>query len=144
MRYDYVYQLKKDFPHLNIVINGGIKTILDIKQHLRQLDGVMIGREAYHNCFFMKDVDALFEGLDASATNKACISRKEILSRYMDYAETQLQQGTPLNHLTRHTLGLFHGCPGARLYRREISENTTKAGAGVGIMEKALSLVDSD
>lgn len=152
LRYDYVYQLKKDFPHLNIVINGGIKTIEDINRHLQSVDGVMIGREAYHNCFFMKDIDQFFDkkiNNEVSTTidkslNKKEITRKVILSAYMDYAESQLQLGVPLNHLARHTLGLFHACPGARLYRREISENANKAGAGIGIMERAMSLVDCD
>jgi tRNA-dihydrouridine synthase A len=140
LRYDFVYQLKKDFSHLNIIINGGIKTIKEMKQHLNHVDGVMIGREAYHNCYFMKEVDSLYNIADQNNQ----LSRKIILSEYMDYAEKQMSKGVPLNHLARHTLGLFHACPGARLYRREISENANKAGAGIGIMEKALSFVDSD
>ncbi len=137
LRYDYVYQLKHDFPHLNIVINGGIKTLAEIKTHLLHVDGVMIGREAYHNCYFMKDMDALYQTTD----NTHILSRKKILHAYMDYAENELQKGVPLGHLTRHTLGLFHACSGARRYRREISENSHKSGAGIGILEKAASFV---
>jgi tRNA-dihydrouridine synthase A len=145
LRYDFVYQLKKDFSHLNIIINGGIKTIKEMKQHLNHVDGVMIGREAYHNCYFMKEVDSLYNiASNNIADQNNQLSRKIILSEYMDYAEKQMSKGVPLNHLARHTLGLFHACPGARLYRREISENANKAGAGIGIMEKALSFVDSD
>jgi len=142
LRYEYVYQLKKDFPHLNIVINGGIKTLEDIKLHLNHVDGVMIGREAYHNCYFMKDMDALYTG--DTLANKIPDTRKIILDKYLDYMETELSNGAALGHLTRHTLGLFHACAGAKLYRRQISENAHKPGAGIGIVEKAASFVDCD
>lgn len=143
LRYDYVYQLKKDFPHLNIIINGGIKTIKEIKEHLKYVDGVMIGREAYHNCYFMKDIDGLYIN-NSSEIKSLTITRKSILSKYMDYVDNELQKGVPFGHMARHTLGLFYACPGARLYRREVSENANKPGAGVGILEKALSYVDCD
>jgi len=145
LRYDYVYQLKKDFPHLNIIINGGIKTIEEIKEHLKQVDGVMIGREAYHNCYFMKDMDDLYRNSpdnQLAKTESKSISRKQILSQYMDYVDNELQKGVPFGHMARHTLGLFYACPGARLYRREVSENANKPGAGIGVLEKASSFVD--
>ncbi len=144
LRYDYVYQLKKDFPDLNIIINGGIKTIEEITNHLHHVDGVMIGREAYNNCYFMKDVDALYN-LQTTADNTSTpLKRKEILFAYMDYTENEMAKGVPFGHLARHTLGLFYACPGARLYRREVSENANKPGAGIGILEKALSYVQCD
>ncbi|MFK5892180.1 MAG: tRNA dihydrouridine(20/20a) synthase DusA [Pseudomonadota bacterium] len=144
LRYNYVYQLKKDFPHLNIIINGGIKTIDQIKEHLQYVDGVMIGREAYHNCYFMKDIDALYDLPTDPTPINVPISRRDILLAYMDYAENELQKGVPFGHLARHTMGLFYACPGARLYRREVSENAHKPGAGIGILEKALSFVECD
>ncbi|MFK5986558.1 MAG: tRNA dihydrouridine(20/20a) synthase DusA [Pseudomonadota bacterium] len=146
LRYEYVYQLKRDFPHLNIIINGGIKTLAQTKEHLQHVDGVMIGREAYHNCYFMKDMDALYVSDKSVSTkeNKTLNTRKQILAAYMDYAENELYDGVPLGHLVRHTLGLFFACPGARLYRQEISENAHKPGAGTGILEKAASFVDCD
>jgi tRNA-dihydrouridine synthase A len=141
LKYEYVYQLKKDFPHLNIIINGGIKTLEQIKEHLQHVDGVMIGREAYHNSYFMKDMDDLYNPYQNKIKQ---LSRKTILSNYMDYADNQLTKGTPFGHMARHTLGLFYACPGARLYRREVSENANKPGAGVGILEKAMTYIDCE
>ncbi len=139
LRYDYVYQLKQDFPELHITINGGIKTLTDLQMHLEQVDGVMIGREAYHNTYLMSEVDRLFYG-----AAEVPLSRKQVIQAYADYIETQMQQGVPLIQMTRHTLGLMHSCPGARTFRRILSENAWKKGQGAELLIHAAEAVDCD
>jgi tRNA-dihydrouridine synthase A len=118
LKYDVVYQLKKDFPHLEIIINGGIKTLDEAEQHLQRVDGVMIGREAYSNPYLLVDVDRRF--YSDSGMNK---SRKTILENLIPYLETEIANGTHIKHITRHILGLFQGIPGARQWRRQLSDN---------------------
>ena len=139
LKYDYVYQLKKDFPDLNIIINGGIKTYDEIDGHLKHVDGVMIGREMYHHCYYFHEVDYRYYQCEQGA-----ISRKMILSQYFNYIENNLSQGVPFSHMAKHTLGLFHACKGSRLYRRELSENIHKKGKGIEVLEKAMAYVDCD
>jgi tRNA-dihydrouridine synthase A len=139
LRYDYVYQLKKDFPELDITINGGITTLESAARHLEQVDGVMIGREAYNNTYLMADIDAHFY---ASMETKP--TRKQIIEQYAEYIEQQMIKSVPLVHLTRHILGLVHGCPGARQFRRVISENAWKKGAGPELLLKAAEIVECD
>lgn len=139
LRYEFVYQLKKDFPDCHIGINGGIKTSLEMQQHLTQVDAVMIGREAYHNTYLMADVDALFY---QSAAKKK--TRKNIIAEYADYVEQEMIKGVPLIHLTRHVLGLMHSCQGAKQFRRVISENAWKKDQNANLLTKAATEVDCD
>lgn len=139
LRYDFVYQLKKDFPALHISINGGIKTIDEMHRHLESVDGVMIGREAYHNTYLMADVDQAFYG---SKEKKP--TRKEIINAYADYVEQEMTKGVPLIHLTRHVLGLMHSCNGAKHFRRVLSENAWKKENGAELIVRAAQEVDCD
>jgi len=118
LKYDVVYQLKKDFPQLEIIINGGVKTLDEAEQHLQRVDGVMVGREAYSNAYLLADVDQRFYGVSGEPA-----SRKTILTNLMPYIESEVNQGTAIKHITRHILGLFQGMPGARQWRRHLSGN---------------------
>lgn len=134
--YERVYQLKRDFPHLNITINGGIKTIEEIQQHLQFVDGVMIGREAYQNPSLLGEIDrALFD------PNASVVSAREAVEKMLPYIEQQLSQGVYLNHIVRHMLGAFQQCKGARQWRRHLSENACKSGADVRVVEQALAFI---
>lgn len=129
LRYDVVLQLKRDFPDLAIVINGGIKTLAEASDFLTTLDGVMIGREAYHNPWILAEADRLILGAAPPAP-----TRRAVLEAFMPYAERQLAAGVPLSAMSRHLLGLFQGQPGARAWRRRISEQAHLAGAGVEVL----------
>lgn len=137
LQYDKVYQLKKDFPHLEIIINGGITTLEQSKALLAHVDGVMIGREAYSNPFLLAQVDQQIYGKTYPAP-----SRHEVMEGFMVYCEAQLMKGTRLNHLTRHILGLYQGMPGARQFRRILSEHAHKSGVGLEVIERALEAVN--
>ena len=115
LRYDFVYRLKQDFPDLEIIINGGIKTNQDIAAHLQHVDGVMVGREAYHNPMTMRGWDRLFYGSTQPETEYG-----ELIERLYGYAKAQLAagRGTILRHMARHWLGLMHGQDGAKTWRR--------------------------
>ncbi|MGK0250036.1 MAG: tRNA-dihydrouridine synthase A [Oleispira sp.] len=139
LKYDWVYQLKQDFPDLEILINGGLNNLDQMQQQLNHLDGVMVGREAYHNPYMMAEVDNLFYGRD-----KAIPSRHQIVENFMPYIEEQLSKDIYLSHITRHILGIFHGQPGARQFRRYISENAHKRGSGIEVLRTALSKVPTE
>ena len=117
MKYDYVYQLKKDFPELDIVINGGIKTIADCHEHLSHVDGVMIGRAAYENPFLIQDIDSQIYGEPESKKSK-----KIILNQYLDYVEEKLNQGHDLSRMMKHLFGLSRGDKYAKTFRIKILE----------------------
>ncbi|MGL5800310.1 MAG: tRNA dihydrouridine(20/20a) synthase DusA [Plesiomonas sp.] len=134
--YERVYQLKRDFPHLTIAINGGIKTLDEAKIHLEHLDGVMVGREAYQNPTLLTQVDQQL--FDPSASVVDGIAAVEAMYPYIEH---ELSQGTYLGHITRHMLGIFQGIPGARQWRRHLSENAHKAGAGIDVLQAALKMV---
>ncbi|HSH41979.1 MAG TPA: tRNA dihydrouridine(20/20a) synthase DusA [Arenicellales bacterium] len=136
LRYDVVHQVKASFPELTIVINGGFQDLETVRRQLGAVDGVMLGRAAYANPYLLAGVDALLYGDEAAAP-----SRSEVLQRYMDYCEQQLARGVPLSRLTRHVIGLFQGCRGARAWRRHISEHAHRAGAGVEVLAQAGSRV---
>ena len=136
LKYDFVYQLKKDFPDLEILINGGIKTIEETKEHLRHVDGVMMGREAYNNPWVLSEVDQSIFG----ATN-VVNDRFEALERFIPYAESQLAKGERLMHLTRHLLGIFQGLPGGKQFRRYLSENAHRSDATIDVLVDAIELV---
>lgn len=134
--YTRVYQLKRDFPQLKIAINGGIKTIEEIQQHLQYVDGVMVGREAYQNPQLLGYIDqALFD------PNAAIVTPLDAVEKMFPYIERELQQGVPLGAITRHMLGAFQNQRDARQWRRYLSENAHKTGAGIEVVEKALSFV---
>ncbi len=137
--YERVYQLKRDFPQLMISINGGIKTLAEIQTHLQYVDGVMVGREAYQNPALLGYVDrALFDA------QSPVITPREAVESMFPYIEQQLSQGVYLNHITRHMLGAFQHCKGARQWRRYLSENAHKAGAGIEVLTTALQFVDTE
>jgi tRNA-dihydrouridine synthase A len=117
LKYDYVYQLKKDFPNLNITINGGIKAIDECKEHLKYVDGVMIGRAAYENPFLIKDIDTELYGIESNVNSK-----KSILNQYLDYVEDKLQEGHDLSRMMKHLFGLSRGDKFAKTFRIKILE----------------------
>jgi tRNA-dihydrouridine synthase A len=137
--YERVYQLKRDYPHLNISINGGIKTLEESKLHLAQLDGVMVGREAYQNPYILAQVDQQLCGL-----NTPVITRQQVIEQMLPYIEAHLAQGGRLNHITRHMIGLFQGLPGSRGWRRHLSENAHKPNADIGVVLTAAEFVDAE
>jgi tRNA-dihydrouridine synthase A len=134
--YERVYQLKRDFPHLTMSINGGIKSLAEAKVHLQHVDGVMMGREAYQNPGLLAQVDCELFGSELPAPDPVAVVRA-----MYPYIEAELANGTYLGHITRHMLGLFQGIPGARQWRRHLSENAHKPGANIETVEQALALV---
>lgn len=134
--YERVYQLKRDYPQLTIALNGGIKTIEEIKHHLNYVDGVMVGREAYQNPMLLTQIDQQIFGDD-----KPIIDPIVAIQTLYPYIETQLSQGGQLNHIMRHTLGIFNGRKGAKQWRRYLSENAHKPGAGIEVVEHALTFI---
>jgi tRNA-dihydrouridine synthase A len=137
--YERAYQLKQDFSHLNIGLNGGIKTLDDSLEHLTHLDGVMVGREAYQSPYILAEVDQKIFGLD-----RPIKKRSQIVEEMYPYIEKQLSNGAYLGHITRHMLGLFQSMPGARQWRRYISENAHKKGAGLEVVETALAKIPKE
>jgi tRNA-dihydrouridine synthase A len=133
LRYDQVYQLKNDFPQLEIIVNGGITSLDQAEEMLENVDGVMMGREAYHNPYILADVDRRFFGADSPP-----LSRHAIVALLIPYIQEQLKTGARLNSVSRHILGLFHGEPGARAWRRTISENVSKSGSDENVILEAL------
>jgi len=117
LKYDYVYNLKKDFPNEEIIINGGITSTDEIKSHLTKTDGVMIGRAAYHTPYLLAEIEKeIFNNDDVP-------SRQEIIENLIPYIREEIKKGTRLNQIMRHTLGLFHGQAGASYWKRYLSEN---------------------
>jgi len=137
LRYELVYQLKADFPHLEIILNGGLTTVAAIDEVLTHVDGVMIGREAYHNPFLLAAVDQHCYGASTPLPTRPGVAR-----RMMDYAARLQQRGVPLRVLSRHLLGLYQGRPGARAWRRMLSDATLLKDAGPELIERALRLVE--
>jgi tRNA-dihydrouridine synthase A len=117
LKYDYVYKLKKDFPNNEIIINGGITTIENVKTLLKKTDGVMIGRAAYHTPYLLAEIEKEIFG------NKNIPSRQDVVEQLIPYIKDELKKGTRLNQIMRHTLGLFHGQTGASYWKRYLSEN---------------------
>ncbi|WP_345872129.1 tRNA dihydrouridine(20/20a) synthase DusA [Shewanella algae] len=136
--YPRVYQLKQDFPGLHISINGGIKSFEEMHAHLSQLDGVMVGREAYQNPYLLAEVDQKIFGLDSQV-----MSRDQVVDAMLPYVEAHLQSGGRLNHISRHMTGLYQGIPGSRSWRRHLSENAHKPGAGIEVLLKAREMMHS-
>jgi tRNA-dihydrouridine synthase A len=138
--YTMVTRLKADFPELEIIINGGLKTLSQCHPLLNKddgnLDGVMIGREAYSNPYLLAEVDAQLYG-----DQHPIPSRMEVAQQYLAYCQQQMEQGDKLHHMSRHMLGLFQGLKGARRFRRHISENIHK-NPSIELLQEALELVD--
>lgn len=177
LNYDYVYRLKKERPGLDITINGGIKTLGAMHEHLSRVNGVMIGREAYYNPYLLATVDNEFflqnreasSGAGAAGTaggdqlveapaitpaktpvksvaNSVVKTRKQVVTEMLPYIERQMSRGASLHSISRHMLGLFTGCHGARAWRRTMSEETHRLpdgdiAAGLALVEKAMSRV---
>jgi tRNA-dihydrouridine synthase A len=136
LRYEVVYQVKRDFPNIEIVLNGGIVSLDAAEAQLAHVDGVMIGRAAYHNPYLLAEVDRRFFGEPCRPETRA-----EILGRLEPYIKAELQRGSSLQHMSRPILGLFQGCPGARQWRRYISQNAYKSGAGYEVLAAAARAV---
>lgn len=134
LNYERVYQLKKQNPDLNIILNGGVETIEQTKHHLTKVDGVMMGRAAYHTPYVLSTIDQALFG--ASVDIK---TRWQIAEQMLPYIEAELANGTRLHQITRHMLGLFHGEPGARTYRRILSSEGNRQNAGVEVFKSALT-----
>ena len=145
LKYEYAYQLKKEFPNLEILINGGIKTYDEIDLHLQHVDGVMIGREAYHNPYMMLEFDQRYYG-----SQEAKATRLEVIQNMIPYIHDQLQRfgengkGLKLNSITRHMLGLTVGLIGARAYRQILSDSKRLNASGPELLLEALAKVQID
>jgi tRNA-dihydrouridine synthase A len=143
LRYEFVYRVKRDFPHLQVIINGAITNWNDIHAHLEQVDGVMVGRHAYHQPAWLGQVDAQLFGEPAS--QPTLISA--VLEQLQGYVERELSRGTPLGHMARHWMGLFHGRPGTRKFREHVASHCLPNGAGIkeflGVLELAKK-IESD
>ncbi len=136
--YEQVYRLKQEFPYLTIVINGGIRTKIEIETHLQHTDGVMLGREAYENPYALAALDCALFGDKSPLPTRA-----ETLRRLKPYVERELSRGTPLAAMSRHILGIFRDQPGGRAFRRVLSERAHKLNAGFEVIEAALAQIES-
>jgi tRNA-dihydrouridine synthase A len=141
LRYEHVYRLKRDFPHLSIILNGGIDSTDAVRDHLNQVDGVMIGRKAYADPFFLVALHDFFPGAETGEDWQAPV-REQVVRQMAEYAERQLARGASLHHISRHMLGMFNGRPGARRWRRFISENAARPGAGPDVLIESLNVFD--
>jgi tRNA-dihydrouridine synthase A len=139
LKYDHVYGLKRDFPELTIVINGGVTTHGTIAAQLERVDGVMIGRTAYHNPYLLAEAEEYIFGDPAPERTRA-----EIVEALVPYAEAQLAQGVALRAIARHVLGLYHGAPGARAWRRILSDAALLQSAGPELFLRALREVEPE
>jgi len=135
--YDRVYRLKVAMPDVPVIINGGIGSVAEAKQHLAHVDGVMLGRAAYQEPWRLLGVDPQIFGEAAPHA-----TMKGVFTAMLPYIEDQLAQGARLHSMTRHFVGAFHGVPGARAFRRHLAENGVKPGAGVNVLVDAMALVD--
>ena len=139
LNYERVYQLKKDFPNIEIIINGGITTLEESAVHLNKIDGVMMGREAYTNPYLLSDVDKLIYGSKTPTK-----TREDIAEQFLQYVDNEMSKGVKLHAMTRHILGLFHGMPGARQFRRHISENAYKPASTIDVLTTALKATSEE
>jgi tRNA-dihydrouridine synthase A len=134
LKYDYVYRLKSESPELCIVLNGGVRDLPSVQAHLAQVDGVMIGREAYHNPYFLAELEHALHGV-------APPTREAVMAAYLEYVAARLAEGVRLPAMTRHILGLYLGLPGARRWRRQLAEGAGSPDAGVEVIRDAMRLV---
>jgi tRNA-dihydrouridine synthase A len=138
LNYARVHQLKADFPHLGIILNGGLATLESATAEMQNLDGVMLGRAAYHTPWLLADVDRLFFDAPSPVSD-----RFAAVNNMLPYIQQQLHQGIGLSKMTRHMLGLFHGQPGGRHWRQIISEQGHVPGAGIEVLRRALDAVET-
>lgn len=136
LRYDWVFRLKQQFPDVPIVLNGGVRTLAQAAELLEQVDGVMIGRAAYQNPWLLAAADEMIFG-DARSSR----SPHEVLEAFLPYVERDLARGVPLSSIARHLIGLFQGRPGARTWRRHLSEQIHRPGAGIAVLRQAATAV---
>ena len=136
LHYNMVYRLKQNYSDLEIIVNGGICSIEAAHSHLKHVDGVMVGREAYQNPFSLADVDGQLFG-----TTNPPLTRWQVLDQYKSYVAREIESGTQLKHMSRHILGLFSGQAGARAWRRYLSEHAVRYGAGLEVIEAAERIV---
>jgi tRNA-dihydrouridine synthase A len=136
--YERVYRLKGKRPELEIIINGGIDSLDSAAGHLEHVDGVMVGRAAYNTPWLLAGVDEL-----VFADGKSSRTREQVMAEFADYSEGQLSKGVRLHQMTRHVLGLYHGQPGARSFRRHLSERACREDAGIDVLQDALKSVQS-
>jgi tRNA-dihydrouridine synthase A len=136
LQYAVVHRLKRDFPQLDIVINGGFKTLDKVEEQLQWVDGVMIGREAYQNPWILAAADSRVFGTPGGST-----TRQQVAERMLPYIEEQCMAGVSLHRITRHMIGLFQGQRGARAWRRHLSEHANCPGAGPSVLVAALGLL---
>jgi tRNA-dihydrouridine synthase A len=134
--YDLVYRLKAELPNVPVIINGGIGSIDEARDHLDHVDGVMLGRAAYQEPWRLLDADRVLFGAAPPAA-----SMKDAIEAFIPYVEAQLARGIRLHAMTRHLVGAFHAVPGARAFRRHLAENATRTGAGVSVLRDATALV---
>lgn len=135
--YERVYQLKRDFPTLSISINGGINTLDEAQEHLNYVDGVMMGRAAYQNPYLLAEADQRLYG-----SHKVVLARHEVVEKMYPYILKQIEGGAHLNHIVRHMLGLYQALPGARAWRRYLSENARGPEKSVDVLQEAMKLVN--
>lgn len=136
LRYEDVYRLKQEFPHLFMEINGGITTLEQVEEHLQKVDAVMIGRAAYDHPYLFAECDRRIY-----SENTTPLTRHQVAEAMLPYIEHWIGQGTPLNKISRHMLLLFNGQPGSRAWKRHISENAHLPGAGAEVIRAALAKV---
>jgi tRNA-dihydrouridine synthase A len=137
LNYARVYRLKREFPELTIVINGGIASVADVHEHLQHVDGVMLGRTAYHDPYRLAEIEHEIFGTPLP-------DRDAVLGALEPYIDAHLARGDRLQHISRHILGLYQGLPGARTYRRELSERAHHASAGYEVIRDAIAMRSSD
>ncbi|MFN8606452.1 MAG: tRNA dihydrouridine(20/20a) synthase DusA [Vulcanimicrobiota bacterium] len=137
LRYDYVYRLKREFPDLSIVINGGVTDWSSAAEHLRHVDGVMIGRRAYKEPFWLAEVDRLFFG-----SSEPDPTPPEVMRRCLPYVEAELAGGTPLREIVRHMVGLYRAAPAASAFRRQLSIQGHARGADKAVYEEAIRIAE--
>ena len=138
LNYQRVYRIKQKHTGNTIIINGGIATLDDALEHLQHVDGVMLGRAAYNTPWLLSEVDSRIFG-----ETREIVDPLEVVERMKPYVSSELAKGVWLQNITRHMLGLFHGLPGGRLWRRVLSEEAPKPGAGIEVLEKAAKEVAS-
>lgn len=136
--YDRVYRLKQDLPAQTIILNGGVTSVAECRQHLQRVDGVMIGRQAYHQPWFLAELEQAF------GNGNPPPNRGDVVRQMLPYVEREIAAGAELKHITRHMLGLFAGLPGARAWRRYLSENAHRAGGGIDVLETALKGITAE
>jgi tRNA-dihydrouridine synthase A len=132
LNYERVYRLKREHPQLTVIINGGIAQVAEVREHLRHVDGVMLGRTAYHEPYRLAEIEAELFGTPLP-------DRDDVLRRLRPYVEAHLARGDRLQHISRHVLGLYQGLPGARAFRRVLSEEAHRANAGWDVVERAIA-----